>query len=119
MSGNRVMNLPGTTTWSGNTGVNNNQILFAGGTINNTGTWNDPNAFNTLFNNFSGTNAFNNSGTYNKQSNTITMIGTPFTNISTVNVNAGRLRLVGNDTDTGAYNVASGGTLDLNSGAHT
>src|SRR2546428_9548854 len=101
MSGNRVMNLPGTTTWSGNTGVNNNQILFGGGTINNTGTWNDTNAFDSFFNNFSGTNAFNNSGTYNKQSNTLTTIPMAFTNTATVNVNAGTLRLAGNDTDTG------------------
>jgi hypothetical protein len=116
LGGTRVLNLNGTTTWSGNTASNNNAIVFSGGTINNVGTWNDANPFDSYFNLFSGTDAFNNTGTYNKQNNTITTMEVTATSNSIVNVNAGRLRFTGGGTFTGNYNVAAGATLDFNSG---
>src|SRR5207247_7960673 len=76
--GNRILNLAGTTTWSGATGVNNNAIQFIGGTINNSGTWNNANTFSTYFNTCSGTKAFNNTGDYNKQGNTLTTVQIAF-----------------------------------------
>src|SRR5687768_4202142 len=48
----RIINVSD-TTWSGNTSANNNTILFNGGTINNTGTWNDANNFDSFMNHFS------------------------------------------------------------------
>ncbi|HEX9592503.1 MAG TPA: hypothetical protein VGB12_04020, partial [bacterium] len=37
LTGGRIVNATGVTTWSGNTAANNNQIIFSGGTINNSG----------------------------------------------------------------------------------
>ena len=62
LTGGRVLTLAGASSWSGNSGVNGNIIVFAGGTLNNSGSVFDGNAFNTMVQNFSGTNAFNNSG---------------------------------------------------------
>ena len=70
LSGGRTVTLNGTTTWSGNTAANNGALQFAGGTLNNAGTFNDQNGFASFIDHGSGTNAFNNIGTYNKQSNT-------------------------------------------------
>jgi hypothetical protein len=66
------------------------------------------------------TGTFNNSGTYNKQSNTITNVGggIAFNNTGTVNVNAGTLRLQGNDTHSGTFAMTAGSTLDFNFGTH-
>jgi len=74
LSGNRIVNLAGTTTWGGNTANNNNVLQFAGATLNNTGTFNDQNGFASFIDSAGGTNAFNNVGTYNKQSNTVTSV---------------------------------------------
>ncbi len=117
VGGGHIINVSN-TTWSGNTSANNNAILFNGGTINNTGTWNDANNFDSFMDHFGGTNAFNNSGTYNKQSNTLTTIEVAYNNTGTTNVNAGTMQLKGNGTHTGDFNIATGGTLDFNQGTH-
>lgn len=63
----RVINTINTTTRNGNTGTNNNRTRFTGVTINNSGTWDDSNTLDTYTYNYSGTNAFNNAGSCNKQ----------------------------------------------------
>ena len=93
-----MLNLNGTTTWSGNTGANNNTIQFwNGATINNNGTFNDANAFASFIeHNVGGPHVFTNLGTYNKLSNTVTTVdlGVGFNNSGTLNLNAGTMRFV-------------------------
>jgi hypothetical protein len=121
--GGRTLNLNGTTTWSGNTAANNNAIRFwNGATINNSGTFNDANAFASfLEHNVGGPHAFNNAGTYNKLSNTVTTVdsGVAFNNTGTVNVNAGTFLPNGGGTSSGIFNIASGAKLELRNGNHT
>ena len=59
----------GTTTWTGNTGANNNAIRFwNGATVNNNGTFNDANTFASFIeHSVGGPHNFNNIGTYNKR----------------------------------------------------
>jgi hypothetical protein len=66
VAGGRTLNLNGTTTWSGNTGANNNSIQFASGaTINNRGVFNDANPFASFIeHNVGGPHRFVNLGTY-------------------------------------------------------
>ncbi|HQR72047.1 MAG TPA: hypothetical protein PLE54_15690, partial [Burkholderiaceae bacterium] len=114
--GGRTVNLNATTTWSGNTADNNNAIRFwNGATINNNGTFNDTNAFASFIeHNVGGPHNFNNIGTYNKQSNTITTVdlGVVFNNSGTLNLNSGTMRFVsGTQGPTGTVNVASGATF--------
>ncbi|HMM76473.1 MAG TPA: hypothetical protein PJ986_12240 [Gammaproteobacteria bacterium] len=120
--GGRILNLNGTTTWSGNTAANNGAIRFwNGGTINNNGTFNDANAFASFIeHNVGGPHNFNNLGTYNKQSNTVTTVdgGVAFNNSGTVNVNAGTLMLAGG-TSTGLFQLAAGTTLEFRNGSST
>lgn len=121
--GGRVLDLNGTTTWSGNTANNNNAIRFwNGATLNNNATFNDANPFDSFIeHNVGGPHAFNNAGTYNKQSNTITTVdvGVAFNNTGTVNVNAGTFRPAGGGTSSGTFNIAAGAILDLREGSHT
>ena len=117
ISGGRVINLNGTTTWSGNTGANNNAITFATGTLNNNGTFNDANAFASFLDFSSGTTAFNNVGTYNKQSNTITTAEVVFNNPGVMNVNAGTM-LMSASTHTGTINLADGASLEFRNGTN-
>ena len=114
----RVINATGTTTWSGNTENGNNHITFSVGTINNSGTWNDANVFNSFLDHFTGTNAFNNSGTYNKLNNTLTLVEVAFNNTGVVNVDAGTMQLTGNGGHTGSWNVDNGATLEFGAGTH-
>ena len=122
LSFGRVLNLEGTTTWSGNTGNNNNAIRFwNGATINNTGTFIDANGFDSFIeHNTGGPHNFNNTGTYDKQSNTVTTseVFVAFNNSGTVNVNAGTL-LLGGGTSTGSFNIAAGAKLEFRNGAST
>jgi hypothetical protein len=64
---------------------------------------------------FSGVNAFNNTGSYNKQNNTITTIETVFTNTGTVNVQAGTLALqsAGGLVNGGLLSIGAVATLDI------
>ena len=112
--------LNGTTTWSGNTAANNNALQFAGGTLNNTGTFNDQNAFASFIDHVSGTNAFNNIGTYNKTG-------------EHRHLGRGVLQQHRHDqrqrrddadagqpsTSTGIFNIAAGATLEFRNGSHT
>jgi hypothetical protein len=117
LGGGRVLNV-GDTTWSGNTATNNNRIRFTGATINSSGTWTDSNAFDAYVYGYSGTNAFNNNGTYDKQGNTLTTMNVAYNNVGTTNVNAGRMRFTGGGTSASAFNVASGAVLDFNYGTY-
>nr|HET7860632.1 choice-of-anchor D domain-containing protein [Caldimonas sp.] len=121
LSGGRTVELNGTTTWSGNTAANNGSLQFAGGTLNNKGTFVDSNAFASFIDHVSGTNAFNNIGTYNKQANTVTTVEAFFNNTGTTNVNAGTMLFQGTSTtsSTGVFNIASGATLEFRNGSHT
>ncbi len=121
IGGVRVINTAGTTAWGGNTfGSNSANLILnsgSGGTINNTGTWNDTNAFAAYI---GGGIAFNNGGTYNKQGNTVTTLNGPFNNSATgtVNVNAGTLSLTGGGTSTGSFAMDSGSTMQFGGGTH-
>jgi len=121
--GGPTLNLNGTTTWSGNTANNNNAIRFwNGATLNNNGTFNDANAFDSFIeHNVGGPHAFNNIGTYNKLSNTLTTVdlGVAFNNTGTVNVQAGTLQLNGGGTSSGHFNIASGAKLQYFTGSFT
>ncbi len=117
LGGGRVLNV-GDTTWSGNTATNNNRIRFTGATINNSGTWTDTNAFDSFVYSYSGTNAFNNAGTFDKQNATTTTMDVVYNNLGTTNINAGRLRTTGGGTSASAFNVASGAVLDFNYGTY-
>ena len=92
-----------------------------GATINNNGTFNDANAFASFIeHNTGGPHNFNNIGTYNKQSNTITTVdlGVVFNNSGTLNLDAGTMRFFSSTQGpTGTVNVASGATYqhDANS----
>ena len=122
MVGGRIVDLHGTTTWSGNTANNNNAIRFwNGATLNNLGTFNDANGFDSFIeHNVGGPHNFNNQGTYNKLSNTITTsdLGVAFNNSGTVNVQAGTFRPSGG-TSTGVFNIAAGAVLDFRNGNST
>jgi hypothetical protein len=122
VAGARILNLNGTTTWSGNTAANNNSIQFSSGaTINNNGTFNDNNAFASFIeHNVGGPHNFNNLGTYNKLANTVTTVdfGVVFNNSGTLNLDAGTMRFfTGTQGPAGTVNVASGATYqhDANS----
>ena len=120
--GGGTVNLMGTTTWSGNTGNNNNAIQFwNGATVNNHGTFNDGNGFASFIeHSVGGPHHFNNIGTYNKLSNTITTVdlGVAFNNSGVVNVDAGSFRPSGG-TSTGTFNIAAGAVLDFKNGDNT
>jgi len=121
ISGGRTVELNGTTSWGGNTAANNNALQFAGATLVNAGTFNDQNAFASFIDHVSGTNAFNNTGTYNKQANTVTSVEAFFNNTGTTNVNAGTMLFQGTSStaSTGVFNVAAGATLEFRNGSHT
>ena len=121
--GGRTLNLGGTTTWSGNTATSNNAIRFwNGATINNSGTFNDDNPFDSFIeHNVGGPHAFNNIGTFNKNANTTTLVdsGVAFNNSGTVNVNSGVFLPGGGGTSTGTFNIADGAKLEFRNGNHT
>jgi hypothetical protein len=118
--GGRTLNLQGTTTWSGNTGVDNNTIRFwNGATINNNGTFNDANAFDSFVeHNVGGPHNFNNIGTYNKQTSAVTDFDqfVNFNNTGQVNVNAGTLRIANAVDNQGTITTATGATFASTSG---
>ena len=79
--------------------------------------------FSTNFDGFigtlGGTNTFNNQGIFTKSGgNGETSIFIGFNNSGTVNVNSGTLSLGGNGIHTGIFNIAAGRTLNFNSGTH-
>lgn len=119
LSGGRHVNA-GNTIWSGNTGANNNAIAIAtASAFNNTGNFTDANAFDSLISAGGGGGIFNNSGTFTKQSNTTTSIGTAFNSSGTVNVNSGTMLMGGGGIDSGVFNIAAGARLEFRNGNHT
>ncbi|MCO5124545.1 MAG: hypothetical protein M9915_12475, partial [Rhizobacter sp.] len=76
------------------------------------------NAFDAYTYNYSGSNAFNNLGTYDKLGNTTTTMNVAYNNTGTTNVNAGRFALTGGSTSASSFVVASGAVLDFNNGTH-
>ncbi|MEP6605519.1 MAG: hypothetical protein ABJA60_05320 [Nitrosospira sp.] len=114
------------TTWGGNFASNMNaiQLGFGGSAasiIHSSGTWTDANAFDSyMAGDYTGvSSAFENSGTYNKNGNALTIIGAIYNNTGTTNVNAGTLTLGGGGTSTGVFNIATNSTLSFNGGTHT
>ncbi|MGK2901034.1 MAG: beta strand repeat-containing protein [Burkholderiaceae bacterium] len=119
LSGGRSVNA-GDTTWSGNTGANNNGINISGASIfNSSGSFTDVNTFDSTINVGNGGGIFNNNGVFNKQSNTTTSIGTQFNSTGTVNVNAGTMLMQGGGTSSGLFNIANGAMLEFRNGNHT
>ena len=119
LSGGRSVNAVD-TTWTGNTGNGNNAIAISrAGAFNNNGTFTDTNTFDSAINAGGGGGTFNNCGTFNKQSNTTTAVGTEFNNTGTVNVNAGTMLMNGGGTNTGVFNIANGAKLEYRNGSHT
>ena len=84
-------------------------------TLTNAGSFTDANTFDSTIS--GGT--FNNSGTFNKQSNTTTSISTVFNNTGTVNVNAGTMLMQSGGTSTGMFNIAEGAKVEFRNGTHT
>jgi hypothetical protein len=107
--------LNGTTTWSGNTGDNNNAIRFwAGATLNNNGTFNDSNTHASFIeHNTGGPHVFNNIGTYNKTEATTTTfdLGISLNNTGTMNVEKGTIAVSSGMTNNGLINVALDATF--------
>ena len=116
ISGGRTVNADD-TNWSGNTGNFGNNFIVNGGTFNNIGTFTDTNAFaNQIISSSNG--FFNNSGTYNKQTDTVTTVGSgvAFNNTGTVNVQAGVFNVAHAFTNAGTVNVGAAGTLQSSCG---
>lgn len=115
LSGGRTLDLQATTTWSGNTGDNNNAIRFwNGATINNHGTFNDNNDFDSFIeHNVGGPHNFNNIGTYNKNADTVTTVdlGVTFNNTGALNVNAGTFRTYNAQDNQGTITTAAAATF--------
>lgn len=115
LSGGRTLDLQATTTWSGNTGNNNNAIRFwNGATINNHGTFNDNNDFDSFIeHNVGGPHNFNNIGTYNKNVDTVTTVdlGVTFNNAGALNVNAGTFRTYNAQDNQGTITTAAAATF--------
>jgi hypothetical protein len=117
----RVINLLGTTTWSGNTANANNRLRFGVGIINNSGTFIDANAFNSFAENYyGGALVFNNSGIYRKTQNTSSTVEWQFNTTGTVDVQSGVLGFIANSTsDKGQYQIAKDAELAYLQGVHT
>ena len=120
LSGGRIVNA-GDTTWTGNTANGNNSINISGASVfNSSGTFTDANTFDSAINVGNGGGTFVNNGTFNKQSNTTTAVGTQFSNAGTVNVNAGLMLMNGGGTsNAGVFNIANGAKLEFRNGNYT
>ena len=117
LSLNGLLENDGTATWSGLDGA----IAMNGGTLTNVGTFNNVSSnYNLEAYNNGGSNAFNNSGTFNEQgSDTTTFNGVVFDNTGTVNVSAGALAFGSNQSLGGAITVSASGTLAITGGTTT
>lgn len=137
LTGVGTTRLEGNTTLSESTHaiMNGHTIEFVGNTSHtggiiytgqgsrliNLGTWTDQNTGNnSLSNGYGGASStFENTGTFNKASNTEFVIGggTVFNNTGTLNVNAGTLQFSGETNNAiGHINIASTAVLKFNSG---
>jgi hypothetical protein len=107
----------GSATWTGGS-----SWYMSDGKFQNNGSFNaSPDTSQLSLAHLSGTNAFNNAGTFTKQGSLPTNINVPFHNSGTVDVQAGTLRLNAAGTHTGDFVVtttlALQGTHNLDSTA--
>jgi hypothetical protein len=103
----------GTANWSSG-GINVGQ----GSAFNNTGTFVNTFGGTYGFNQGGGTPVFNNFGVFQKSgAGESTNLALNFNNMGTVRVDAGTLLLSAQGSATGRFEIASGATLDFNSGA--
>ena len=89
-------------------------------TLNNLGSFNDANGFDSFIeHNVGGPHNFNNLGTYNKLNDTVTTVdlGVTFNNSGTVDVQAGRLQVMSGMTNEGTVRVAAGAVFHGNAAA--
>ena len=115
-----TLEVAGTGTWTGTSQIYGGQAIIrvaSGGTLDIQG---DPSlAFNAYWAWAPRLNVAG-GGTLNRTTSTgVAAIGGPLNDSGTVNVQSGSLQLTGGGTSTGAYQVATGGVLDFNSGTHT
>ncbi|MEY2539939.1 MAG: hypothetical protein QOG67_3679, partial [Verrucomicrobiota bacterium] len=108
-----------TATWTNTTGSGGDIRFVNGAIFNNNGTF-LAQSDQGIFSNGGGGGTFNNAGTFTRNNNSTTLtIGGQiiFNNTGTVNVQTGTLALQGGDSGntTGAFNVSSGATLNLQS----
>ena len=107
-----------TATWTGDANFGGDIRFQNGAIFNNNGTFlaqNDQYLYD-----FSGTGAFNKTGTFTRNNNpgTLTLYNLAFNNTGTVNVQTGTLVLQGGDggNTTGAFNISSGAVLNFGGG---
>jgi hypothetical protein len=113
LTANHVLNLAGTTTWTGTGELDGSP----GATINNSGLFT---AQNDGISGSGGSGAgviFNNSGTFTKNGTPGTTIfqGNVFNNSGTANINSGMLTLGGGGSSSGTFNVAAGSIVNFDS----
>ena len=119
LDGGRVLQNDGTFKWMGgpiDMGTNPFGTIVGGSTINNSlgATFNDAVASSIV--NDTGTNVFNNAGTFETTfASGTTTIGVMFNNTGTVNAESGTLVLSGGGTETGTFAVSTGATIDFES----
>jgi hypothetical protein len=119
----RSVNFAGTTTWTNASGGNVGRFRTGSGAVlTNSGSFLDQTVADTnLANELGGAmSRFDNTGSYTKGGATTTTFYIPFNNAAgaTLQVNAGRLLLVGGGTSSGTLGAASGATLEFGGGTH-
>src|SRR5262245_38306672 len=128
-TGTTTIGATGTLTIGGEVGlqrrlINNGTTVWSAGRIGVlNGTFINNNAFSAEsddnFDNFGGSNAFNNTGTFTKSPGAgTTAFNIPFNNSGTVNVNSGTLVLNAGGGGTGSFVLAPGKTLRFAGGTH-
>jgi fibronectin-binding autotransporter adhesin len=120
----RSVNFAGTTTWTNASGGNVGRFRTGSGAVlTNSGSFLDQTVADTyLANELGGAmSRFDNTGSYTKGGGaTTTTFYIPFNNAAgaTLQVNAGRLLLVGGGTSSGTFGAAEGATLEFGGGTH-
>ena len=113
----RTLNNTGTTTWGGAGYIR----VGEGSVINNSGVW-DAQSDTYLYNPFSGSAAFVNTGTFKKSAGSATtFVGIPMTNTGTIAAQSRTLSLGyanAGSTSSGALTGSTGATLQFNGGIH-
>ena len=115
INGNRTLNNTSTCNWTPASTLG--LWTGTGSVINNTGTWDSQTDNVAIVNNYGGAATFNNSGTFKKSAGVgITTISIPFNNTGTVDVQSGTISLTGGGSNTTALTV-SGASATLLFGA--
>jgi type IV secretory pathway protease TraF len=110
----RTLVLDGPVTWSGGGTLQ----LENQATLVNNGTLSYTSANIGAFGNVSGPNLVTNAGSFVKTGAGTFSIVTPFNNTGTVDHQTGTITLTGGGTSTGSFSVAAGATLDFLAGTH-